>query len=220
MIEKVSHSIRRLLLHTVALVLTACPVLLMSGCSGSSSGDIPAPEDLLVSRVRSVDKLLLAQMRISKMATVGDVSLSDARNAREAARAVLDAVKIGDRKAAYSYDTYMQAYINLSQLTPEDITFDRDNHTAVIVLPEIQTEFAGRDAGIREDHYRVTGLRSEISAEERAAVKEKIATRLREEVRKDDSFRRLLTDKARNRATTYFTELFASRGYKVEVKFR
>lgn len=217
--KKISLRARRLLVRSVLLLVTAYALPFMPACSGTSSGDT-APEDLLVTRVRSVDKLLLAQMRISKMATVGDVSLSDARTAGDAARAIIDAVKIGDRKAAYSYDTYMQAYINLSQLSEEDITFDRDQRTAVIVLPQIQTEFAGRDAGIREDHYRVTGLRSEITAEERAAVKEKIAARLREEVRKDDSFRRLLTDKARNRAIAYFTELFAARGYKVEVKFR
>ena len=73
------------------------------------------------SEVKSVNKLVLAQMTISKMATVDDIKLEDADGARQTAAAVIDAVKIGNRKAAYSYDTYLRAYVDLTGLQPEDV---------------------------------------------------------------------------------------------------
>ena len=68
--------------------------------------------------VKAVNKLVLSQMTISKMASVSDIDFSKAKGLKQSAAAALDAVKIGDRKAAYSYDTYMRAYIDLSAAFP------------------------------------------------------------------------------------------------------
>ena len=54
-----------------------------------------------LSEVKSVNKLILAQMTISKMATVDDIDFSKASNLKDIAAGLIDALKVGDRKAAY-----------------------------------------------------------------------------------------------------------------------
>lgn len=175
---------------------------------------------LYYSEVASVNKLVLAQMSVSKMATIDDISLSDADGMRQTAAALLDAVKIGDRKAAYSYDTYLRAYVDLSSLTPDDVRVDDADRTVTITLPGVKTEYLGRDMEIREDHYRVTGLRSEIDARERAAIKEQMNAVLKREVEEKPLFRDKLVGEAKGKAQTYFQSLLGGDGYAVTVKFR
>ncbi len=50
---------------------------------------------------------------------------------------------------------------------------DETAKTAELTLPAIRTEFQGRDIAMKEEHYRVTGLRSQIGSKERAELKEK-----------------------------------------------
>ena len=124
-------------------------ILLLAG-SCSRPAQETAPD--LYSELRAVDKLVLAQMTVSKMATIRDLRLDEAHGARQISAALLDALKLGDRKAAYSYNTYLRAFVDLSQMRPEDVVTDDAARTISITLPPIQTEFAGRDPGIREDH--------------------------------------------------------------------
>ena len=159
-------------------------------------------------------------MTISKMATIDDLSLSDAQGLKQSVAAIGDAMKIGTRKAAYSYDTYMRAFIDLSTLQPDDITVDESAKTITISLPPIQTEFTGRDVEIREDHNRVTGLRSEIDPAERAAIKEQMNTSLKEEVEKSPVFTDRLTSQARSKANAYFNSLATRDGYTVIINFK
>ncbi|MCM1336322.1 MAG: DUF4230 domain-containing protein [Candidatus Amulumruptor caecigallinarius] len=170
------------------------------------------------SEVKSVNKLVLAQMAISKMATVDDMTLDEASGMKQTLAALTDAAKIGSRKAAYSYDTYLRAYIDLSTLQPEDVKVDGKEIT--LNLPPIQTEFTGRDIQIREEHYRVTGLRSEIDPKERAAIKEKMNASLKKEVEEKPLFRNKLTEEARAKAVTYFKSLLGKDGYTVNVNFK
>lgn len=173
-----------------------------------------------LSEVKSVNKLVLAQMTISKMAPIDDIDLSKADGIKQIAAGLLDAAKVGDRKAAYSYDTYLKAYIDLSTLTSDDIKVDEGNKSITLTLPPVQTEFAGRDMEIREDHYRVSGLRSEIDAKERAEIKEKMNTALKQEVEEKSEFRSRLEADARAKADTYFKSLLGSQGYNVVVNFK
>lgn len=173
-----------------------------------------------LSEVKSVNKLLLAQMTISKMATIDDIDLSKASGLKEITAGLIDALKVGDRKAAYSYDTYLRAYIDLSGVTADDVTVDKASKTITLVLPAVQTEFAGRDAQIREDHYRVTGLRSRIDSKERADIKEHMNEVLRREVEEKSDFRSRLESEARSRCASYFQSLLGGDGYNVVVKFR
>lgn len=173
-----------------------------------------------LSEVKSVNKLVLAQMTISKMATVDDIDLAKAEGLREIAAGLIDALKVGDRKAAYSYDTYLRAYIDLSGVTADDINVDHAAKTITLTLPQVQTEFVGRDLQIREDHYRVTGLRSRIDARERAGIKEHMNEALRREVEEKSEFRSRLEKEARSKCAAYFQSVLGGDGYDVVVNFR
>ena len=156
----------------------------------------------------------------SEMATIDDIDLSKAEGMKQMAAGMLDAMKLGKRRAAYSYDTYLRAYVNLSELTPDDVQVDDATRTITLTLPPVHTEFAGRDMEIREDHYRVSGLRSEIDAQERAEIKEMMNKSLIDEVENKAQFRETLTAEARIKAENYFKAMLGNDGYNVIVKFK
>ena len=195
-------------------VVSIIIVLISAGCSNEE------PARKLYTEVKSVDKLLLAQMTVTKMASVDDVSIDDAKGMKQTIAALTDAVKIGDRKAAYSYSTYIRAYMDLSELQPSDLLVDDRRKTIILNLPDVKTEFAGRDMEIKEEHYRVSGLRSNIRPEERAALKEKMNTQLKKEVRENPEFQEKLEAQARGKAKSYFTSLLGRDGYEVIVNFK
>ncbi len=190
-------------------------MILLFGCTPKEP-----PGSIFYSKVKSVNKLVLAQMTVSKMASVDDLKFEDAQGLRQQLAALGDALKIGDRKAAYSYDTYLRAYIDLSSLRPVDITADDKKKILNIVLPQIQTEFIGRDIAIREDHYRVTGLRSAINADERARLKEEINTALVKEVTGSPELKEKITARARAQAQRFFGAIAARQGYGVNISYR
>ena len=196
-------------------MLPALCALMLGACAKG-----PDRGETFYTELRSVDKLVLASMTITKMATVDDMTLAEAKGLKQTADALLSTVKIGDRVAAYSYDTYLRAYVDMSALTPEDITVDEQARRVTINLPAIKTEFAGRDMGMREDHYRITGLRSDIDARERAAIKERMNRHLKEEVEQKDTFRAIVVEQAQNKARRYFESLLAPAGYTAVINFK
>lgn len=203
------------MLKKMTQLLAACAMIAMSGCT-------PKEESRdYCSEVRSVDRLVLAQMTISKMATIDDIKPGEAHGLRQTAEALIDAVKIGDRKAAYAYGTYLRASIDLSGIRPEDVRVDEKARTITLDLPAVTTEYLGRDLGIREVHYRVTGLRSQIDAGERAALKEKMNTILKNEVEERPFFREKLIAQAKTKAAAFFQSLLGAEGqYTVIVNFK
>ncbi|MDE5750206.1 MAG: DUF4230 domain-containing protein [Duncaniella sp.] len=202
--------------NTLFGILLAAPVMLPS-CQHDAAGE--GGRNYL-SEIKSVNKLVLAQMTISKMATIDDIDLAKADGLRQTAAGLMDAMKLGDRKAAYSYDTYLRAYVDLSGLTPEDVKVDEATKTITLNLPAVQTEFAGRDMEIREDHYRVSGLRSHIDPKERAEIKEQMNAALKREVEEKSEFRNRLESEARAKCDVYFKSLLGSDGYNVVVNFK
>lgn len=198
-------------------LLPLMAALLLSACAHKEEEQVPAN---VYSRLQSVDKLVLASMTVSKMATIDDLPVEEAKGWRQTTEAVFNAMKIGKRIAAYSYDTYLDAYVDLSSLKPEDISVDETNRIITFNLPAIQTEFAGRDLPFREQHYRVTGLRSTIDAKERAKLKERMNAHLKEEVRKNDFFNRELTENAKAKGTAFFQALAQEAGYSAVVNFK
>ena len=207
-------------LSSLVLTITLTAGALLTGCQFIDGTKEAAPQRNYLSEVKSVNKLILAQMTISKMATIDDIDLSKVEGMKQMAAGLMDAVKVGDRKAAYSYDTYLQAYLDLSTLTPDDIKVDEATKTITLNLPAVQTEFAGRDMEIREDHYRVSGLRSHIDPKERAEIKEQMNTALKKEVEEKSEFRSRLEAEARAKADTYFKSILGTDGYNVIVNFK
>lgn len=184
--------------------------LLPIGCNRTNDKD---GHSAFYSELRDVNKLTLARMTISKMATIDDLKLDEAQGLKQQATALLDAVKIGDRIGVYSYDTYLTAYMDMSALRPEDVVIDESNHTITLNLPPVRTEFSGRDMRMSENHYRVTGLRGNIGPKERAQLKEKMNDHLRKEVEQDSRFTATLTEQARSKATAWFSSLIEQAGY-------
>lgn len=198
-----------------------CIIILMLGLtmviSGCHRDERPQK---IYTEVKSVNKLMLAQMTITKMAVVDDVSMEDANGFKQTVAAITDAFKIGDRKAAYSYNTYLRAYIDMKDFESSDILIDDKHKTIILNLPDVKTEYAGRDMEIKEEHYRVSGLRSDISASERASLKEKMNESLKKEVEENPQFREKLESQARGKAKDYFTSLLGKDGYNVIVNFK
>lgn len=196
---------------TSALALAA---LIFTGCRKNEE-----PHDIY-NEIKSVNRLNLAGMTISKMATIDDITLDEAKGVKETADALLNAIKIGDRIAVYSYDTYLRAYIDLSELTPSDVAVDESTRSVTLLLPAIKTEFAGRDLPIRENHYRVTGLRSAINAKERAVIKERMNESLKAEVRRNPQFQNHVKSEARRKAVAYFESMLGNLGYSADISFK
>ena len=200
--------------HLIPALLLSLPAAGLWSCAEEEQRD-----NVLFSEVKSVDKLILARMTVSKMATIDDIPLSEAEGLKQTSAALLDALKLGKRKAAYSYDTYLRAYIDLSNLTPDDVKVDESTKTITLSLPPVTTEYLGRNMEIREDHYRVTGLRSEIDVDERAALKEQMNTVLKNEVKNKPMFRNKLVTEAKTKAEAYFSSMLGKDGYKVIINF-
>ena len=186
--------------HIITLLLTATAALAFQSCGKKDQGE--ETERIFLSEMRSVNKLTRASTK-----------------PRQAANAMIAKLKIGDRKAAYSYSTYLRAYIDMSRLGEDDVKADAGNKTIHITLPPVQTEFVGRDIAIREEHYRVTGLRSQIDPQERATLKENMNTALKREVEGNPDFKAALVATAKNRAASYFEQMAASNGYTAIVSF-
>ncbi|MDE6121923.1 MAG: DUF4230 domain-containing protein, partial [Duncaniella dubosii] len=134
--------------------------------------------------------------------------------------AFINGIKFGDRIAAYSFQTYIDAYIDLSELKSSDVEVDEKRKFIKLTLPAIQTQYIGRDLGVQEEHYRVTGLRSEITAQERAMLKDKMSLALKEDVENNDEYRSLLVKEAQTKARGFFTILLNGYGYDCEIDFR
>lgn len=190
--------------------------LLLSGCSQKEEKPSSAT---MLNELRDVKKIYFAEMTVGKVAKIDDMKLSEATSLKQKVEAVLDKLKIGHRVAIYSYDTYIGAYIDLGELQPGDIKVDNESNIVRIQLPAVRTEILGRAFPLTEEHYRVTGLRSGIGAEERAQLKQKMGMQLRKEVESDTRAIEELKRNARSKAVAFLNAMTADMGYEAEVTF-
>ena len=163
--------------------------------------------------LQDVEKLVLAEMSLNKVGTISDAGA-------KGVDALINGFKVGDRIAAYSFHTYLQAYVDLGELRDGDVEVDHKRKFVRLTLPAIRTQYIGRDLGVKEEHYRVTGFRSQITAQERAALKNAMSKALKEDLRKNDEYRSLLVNEAQTKARGFLTILLKSRGYDSEINFR
>lgn len=159
---------------------------------------------IMYKEIKSVDKMVFASMAISKTAVMKDPHI----------------FLLGDRVAVYSYNTYLQAYINLADLKPDDLVFDDKNHTVTLTLPPVRTELVGRDMQMRKIYENISPLRSQITSEERAQIKEKANRSLISEVVNNPEFRRQVTEAAQSKARAYFEYLLEQDGYTPTILFK
>lgn len=178
------------------LTLILFYIFILTGCSHPDHTE-------LYQELKASDKLVFATMSITKTARLEDSEW----------------YKVGKRIAAYSYDTYLQAYIDMSELQAEDIVFDEKNRTVRVTLPRMKVEPTGRDMQMRKVYENIGVFRSEITAKERAAMKEQANKSLKKELQEDGTFKRQLIDSARQKAREYFEELFEAEGYTATIEF-
>ena len=154
--------------------------------------------------IKSEQKMVLATMAITK-------TVKSERT---------DWYKIGKRIAVYSYDSYMRAYIDLSEVQEDDISVDPDNKKVSITLPPVRTELTGRDMPLRKEYENIGLLRSELDSKERAEMKEKANSSLKQEIARNPEFRQRLTETAKRKADAYFKTLFEAEGYTTDINFK
>ena len=197
---------KKTLTALLSLLIYSGLMLSSAGCS-RQSGSENAEESLSrqwVRELRSVSKLQLASM------SVGKTVKSECH----------DWYKIGKRIAVYSYDTYLYAYIDLSELEENSVEVDETNRIVRIRLPEVKTEIAGREMEMHKEYENIGLLRSNINSKERAEMKEKANKELMKELGSDSEFVRVLKEEGEAKARVYFETLAAKRGFTAEVTIK
>lgn len=163
--------------------------------------------------LQDVHKLVLSEMSLNKVGVISD-------EGAKGMDALVNNLKFGDRVAAYSFHTYIEAYIDLGELRDTDVEVDEKRKLVKLTLPPVQTQYIGRDLGVTEEHYRVSGMRSEITAQERARLKDKMSKSLKEDIRKNPEYRSMLVKEAQSKARGFFSILLKDKGYDSEITFR
>lgn len=174
-------------------------VLLFMGCSHKETPD----HSFTYEEIRYTDKMVFATMSLTK-------TVKTDRS---------DWYKIGKRIAVYSYDTYLEAFVDLSRLQPDDLIFDEKEDIVTLILPPVETRINGRDIELHKEYENIGVLRSEIDSKERAQMKEIANASLKKELAGNPEYKKVLQETARNKARTYFTRLLEKTGYKPVVKF-
>ena len=78
----------------------------------------------------------------------------------------------------------------------------------------------GREPQLHEEHYRVTGFRSRITPEERAALKTQMAREVKREMAASKASMETLRKSAEQKARAWISGLAADRGLTANVNFR
>lgn len=176
--------------------------------------------DMVYNGIKDVNRLELSRMTVGKVGMISDPSFTEADGFLSKAQAAFDAVKVGKRIGVYSYDTYLTAYIDLSELRPEDVEVDNEKMTARVTLPPVKVTVDGREPQLHEEHYRVTGLRSEITPAERAALKAQMSREVSKEINGNDKAMTALRTSAIAKADAWLSSLLENWGYTPEVEWR
>lgn len=171
-------------------------------------------------RLRSVQRLELARMAVGKVGIISDKEPQDAGSLSAKAEALVNNMKVGTRIGVYSYDTYLVAYMDLGKLTSDDVRVDAERKMVSVLLPEVEVMTDGRDPQLREEHVRVTGFRSAITPEERAALKAQMAREVNEDLKKHGKDVETLRKTAAESARELIERIVSSWGYEADVQVR
>lgn len=196
----------------LTLMLLLLPVL--TGC-GKKEEKLDLP-----TRLQDVSRLELARMTVGKVGMISDPKVSEAKDFLGKAQAALNKMKVGTRIGVYSYDTYLTAYVDLSDLREGDITVDEESGVVTVTLPPVQVMTDGREPQLHEEHYRVTGLRSSITPSERATLKAQMAREVKAQMDSDKEGNAMLRKAAEAKAKNWVAQLLENWGYQAVVTFR
>ncbi len=170
-------------------------ILMLPSCAKTDTND-------LYQEIKSVDKMVFAKMAITKTVYNNQENV------------------LGRRYAAYSYDTYSRAYIDLSSLQSEDLVFDEKNKTVKVTLPPVIAELTGRDVEMREVYKNITGTRFDLDEKEISNLKEEGNKSLKKEWEENPMFKNHLIEAAKRKARKYFEGIFETNGYVASIDFK
>lgn len=207
-----------LMLRKTSAVLAILFAASISFSSCSREEEQPAMD--FYESLQEVNRLELAKMTVGKVGMIADPEWDDMNTLEGKARVLLNSVKVGKRIGVYSYDTYVTAYIDLSKLRREDVVVDREAGTVDILLPRVEVTVEGRDPLLHEEHYRVTGLRSQIRPRERAELKAQMAREVNREIAASRKDTEALRRSAEQKARVWISGLAQDMGLASKVEFR
>lgn len=191
-------------MKNIFIILSVGLVILGSSChKNTPESPTVSPKDFY-QELKSVDKMVFSNMAVTKTAKLTDDAW----------------YKAGKRIAVYSYDSYLRAFIDLSELQMDDIKIDEEAKTVTIVLPPVKTEVTGRDMDMRKEYENVGAFRKNISAQERARIKEFANQSFKNEVEENQEFKQQLKDAAQKKARMYFGAIFEREGYTPSIDFK
>ncbi|MDE6299480.1 MAG: DUF4230 domain-containing protein [Muribaculaceae bacterium] len=194
------------------IIIALCSLLtILAGC-----GEKQEPVDFY-EQLHNVKRLELGRMTVRKVGMIEDPH-TQTSGVIGKVESLLQPLKYGKRIGVYSYDTYLVAYIDLSRLQPGDVTVDEENKRVTVSLPPIEIMTDGREPELHEDHYRVTGMRSQITPQERAALKRRMAAEVKKEMENDTEGKNRLKQTAEIKAKGWVLRFLREQGYDAEVE--
>lgn len=193
------------------MLIYLCALLLVSSCDEEKQLSTHLTEEL-----HEVGKLELIEYRTEEIFIISpkEQSLKPVMSLDEIANYLDSKLTVGDRIGVYSFENFSVAYIDLSQLRDEDITFDASNKSIRLVLPSVQVEPIGRSGSIRKLHERITGMQGSISSEERRLMQNQASKLAIEALAPGTPKHKDLVSKAEQKACAYFTGMLHARGCK------
>ncbi|MDH6303589.1 hypothetical protein M2459_000477 [Parabacteroides sp. PF5-5] len=183
-------------------------------------------EPSLYTELKDIHELSLAEVRVEKTFIIDDpdIHFRDIGARSGIFVDMVDWVKkkasVGKRIGIYSFGTYFSAYINLDELSPEDVILNKKDKTCTLTLPAIHIKEWGRDFEVKTEHERVSVYRSSLTPQEKARAKDEASRILSEEMEKNGRFRQELMNSAQDKARSYFSSLLSNWGYQSHIQFR
>lgn len=169
---------------------------------------------LVASELHEVGKLELVEYRTEEIFIISpkEQSLKSVKTLEELSNYLSDLLTIGDRVGVYSFENYSVAYIDLTQISDEDIDFDPSTKSIQLTLPPIQVEPIGRSGNIRKLHERVSGLQEGITSEERRQMQNEASALAIKALAPGTAKYRDLVAQAEQKARAFFTGMLHARG--------
>lgn len=176
--------------------------------------------EMLYDKLRNINELELIQVSLSKTYTIRDPYNEDVENGDfDLLNTIEHFVKKGERVGVYGLQRTYSAFINLNELSANDIQVS-DNKIS-IVLPKIQIKVLGNEIVPKTYHERVSGLRFQISESERMAMRQKATEELDNQVNdKSSGVYVEMRNQAEQNAYAWFSSLLTDWGYESYISFK
>lgn len=184
------------------------------------------PEPSLYLELKDINELTLAEVRVEKTFIIDDpdIHLKEIGSRSGIFADAIDWIKrktsVGKRIGVYSFGTYFSAYLDLNQLSEEDVQIDHRKKQCILTLPSIKIKEWGRDFEVKTEHERVSIYRTRLTPEEKAKAKDEASKMLAKEIEENTQFKQEFIRKAEDKARTYFRTLLSNWGYQADIKFR